>query len=165
MKKFIRQYAAFNVWANERISGAIDKLTDEQFNQPLKSSFPTIRETLIHVLQAQDIWLERFKGTSPTSWPEFTGTKDELIMGLLKSSKAVEEKAKGYNKKKLKEEVHYTTLKGISGESEIYQMLAHVINHGTYHRGQLVTMLRNVGVTEIPATDLIAFFRGSAAKK
>ena len=167
MKKFIRDYVEFNVWANERICAAVSALTDEQLNQQMKSSFPTIRETLLHIWDAQDIWMERFDGRSPTAWPpeKFNGTAEELTSGLINSSKALLKKVKGYNKKELKEKVSYTTLKGNSGISPVFEMFAHVVNHGTYHRGQLVTMMRDVGVIEIPATDLIAFFRDKANSK
>ncbi|MGB3075794.1 MAG: DinB family protein, partial [Chitinophagales bacterium] len=97
----------------------------------------------------------------PSTWPKvpFAGTKEELTAGLMASSKALEAKAISYDKKQLNQEVSYKTLKGITGISPVYQILMHVSNHGTYHRGQLVTMLREAGKTEIPATDLIAFYR------
>ena len=164
MKKFLYDYVAFNTWANNRMCDAAAKLTEEQLTQEMKSSFPSIRATMLHIMEAQDIWLERFDGHSPSSWPTFTGTSADLIEGLRKSSKALEAKVKSYDKKGLKKEVSYITLKGIAGNSQVYQMFAHVANHGTYHRGQLITMFRTVGVSELPATDLIAFFREKKAK-
>lgn len=161
MKKLVREYATFNTWANDRICSEIILLTNEELHQEMKSSFKSIRETVLHIWDAQDIWLERFEGTSPTKWPSasFNGSKIELIDGLMASSEALEAKAFEYGKQQLKKKVNYTTMKGISGTSPLYQMLLHVVNHGTYHRGQLVTMLREAGKTEIPATDLIAFYR------
>lgn len=161
MKKLIRDYAAFNTWANDRICSEVILLTEEEFLLEMKSSFKNIRETLLHIWDAQDIWLERFDGTSPSKWPSasFNGSKIELIDGLMASSEALEARAYEYDKQQLKKKVNYTTMKGNNGTSPLYQMLLHVVNHGTYHRGQLVTMLREVGKTEIPATDLIAFYR------
>ena len=132
---------------------AAAKLTEEQLTQEMKSSFPSIRATMLHIMEAQDIWLERFDGHSPSSWPTFTGTSADLIEGLRKSSKALEAKVKSYDKKGLKKEVSYITLKGIAGNSQVYQMFAHVANHGTYHRGQLINMLRQLGTDKVPQTD------------
>lgn len=165
MKKFICDYVSFNAWATNIICNVVETLSDEQFNREVKSSFPSIRETLLHVRDSQDIWLKRFDGISPKEWPSFNGTREELTAALRKSCDALEEKVFSYDKKQLKQEVAYTTLKGISGNSPRYQMFAHVVNHGTYHRGQLVTMFREVGVTEIPGTDLITFFREQVSVK
>jgi uncharacterized damage-inducible protein DinB len=161
MKKFIRDYTDFNLWANERMGRVIVSLSEEQMNMPMKSSFPTIRETILHIWSAQDIWLERFDGVSPTSWPMagFLGSKEELVDKWIESSIKLKEKVRNYSKSDLKKEVAYTTLKGISGKSTVFEMFAHVCNHGTYHRGQLITMFRVAGLTEAPATDIIAFFR------
>ncbi len=160
MKEMIRNYVAFNTWANERISGEIITLTDEQLLQEMKSSFKNISETMQHIWNAQNIWLERLKGNSPAQWPAvaFDGTKEALTAGLMASSHALEERAADYGKKQLREEISYKTLNGTEGRSSVYKILMHVVNHGTYHRGQLVTMLRQAGKTEIPSTDLIAFF-------
>jgi uncharacterized damage-inducible protein DinB len=64
-----------------------------------------------------------------------------------------------YSEEELQAGVNYTTMKGNSGNAPRYQMFMHVINHGTYHRGQLITMLRLVGLSELPASDLIAYYR------
>lgn len=161
MKKLIRNYVSFNAWANERICSEVMMLKEDELQQEIKSSFRNIRETLLHIWDAQEIWMERFDGTSPARWPSasFKGNRDDLIDGLMASSQALESKVHGYSKLQLKAKVSYTTMKGNNGNSPLYQMLMHVVNHGTYHRGQLVTMLRELGKTEIPATDLMAFYR------
>ncbi len=139
----------------------ISTLTEHQFIQELESSFPSIRHTLLHIWDAQDIWLERLNGRSPQTWPSasFKGTKDELIGRTLNSSTLIIEKVRRYSEEELQAGVNYTTMKGNSGNAPRYQMFMHVINHGTYHRGQLITMLRLVGLSELPASDLIAYYR------
>ncbi|MBA3648219.1 MAG: DinB family protein [Chitinophagales bacterium] len=161
MKKFIKEYVAYNFWANKRLCDIIDALNDEQLNKEMVSSFPTIKKMLLHIWDAQDIWMERFDGLSPATWPssDFNGSKKDLIAGVLKSSELLNQKVLNYSKKDLKQEVAYTTMKGNSGKSPVYEMLAHVVNHGSYHRGQLISMLRAAGITDLPATDLIAYLR------
>ncbi len=161
MKKFILEYTAFNVWANERICSVAEKLSNEEMNQEIISSFPSIKKTLLHIWDAQLIWLKRLQGISLDAFPSqsFTGTNTELITGIIETSKQLHELAESFDDATLESVRKYATLKGGIVTSATYQVLAHVVNHGTYHRGQLITMLRQCGVTEIPQLDLIYFYR------
>jgi uncharacterized damage-inducible protein DinB len=161
MQNFIREYAAFNLWANERICSVTEELTDEQMTQEIPSSFSSIQKTLLHIWDAQLIWINRIEGVSLKEFPSknFSGTKKGIIDGLLSSSQKLKDLANSNDEEVLTSIKKYATLKGAIVTSALYQVFAHVCNHGTYHRGQLVTMLRQVGVTEIPSTDLIYFYR------
>jgi uncharacterized damage-inducible protein DinB len=161
MKKFITEYAAFNTWANERLCEVAAKLNDEQMNQEINSSFSSIKKTLLHIWDAQLIWIKRLEGVSLSSFPSqsFTGSDADLIAGILETSKQLQALAESFDEDALNMVRKYSTLKGGIVTSATYQVLSHVINHSTYHRGQLVTMLRQAGVTEIPSTDLIYFYR------
>lgn len=64
-----------------------------------------------------------------------------------------------FGEEQLDETVNYHTLKGDAFESFRWQMIQHCVNHSSYHRGQLITMMRQVGATSIPNTDMIAFYR------
>lgn len=161
MKKLIGEYASYNVWANKRICSVIDSLSDEKFQREVVSSFPSIQKTLLHMWVAQLIWIKRFEGLSlsVSSSEEFQGTREDIVNGFISTSKKLEGMADAFTKEDLRQIRKYTTLKSGSAISAQYQMLIHVFNHNTYHRGQLVTMLRQVGITELPQTDLIFFFR------
>lgn len=161
MKKFITEYAAYNLWANEHICTVVSVLSDEQFNQVMESSFATIRETMLHVWGAQELWARRIEGVSPTAMPTdgFQGSKQEVIDGLLSASRKMVALAEAADEETLTEVKKYATLKGGIVTSSLYQVFAHVFNHSTYHRGQLVTMFRQAGVIQIPATDLIFYYR------
>ncbi len=161
MKKFIREYAAYNLWANEKICSVISSLNDEQLSREIVSSFPSIKKTLLHVWGAQVIWIRRLEGVSTATFPtqDFTGTKEEMFEGMISSSAKLKEMTDGFTKGDLKEVKKYSTLKGGIVTSARYQVLAHVFNHSTYHRGQLVTMLRQTGVSELATMDLIFFYR------
>src|SRR5271169_2645245 len=66
-KTDVETFYAYNSWANERMFGALAKLSEQQFTEPVQSSFPSIRETVFHILFAEWLWLKRWQGTSPRS--------------------------------------------------------------------------------------------------
>jgi uncharacterized damage-inducible protein DinB len=74
----LRTLFEYNSWANHRTLSAAEKLTAEQFTQPIRSSFSSVRDTLAHVCGAEWVWLERFQGRSPSALPyagEFQNAK------------------------------------------------------------------------------------------
>ena len=155
----------YNRWANDRILEVARGLSEEEVERDLGSSFPSIRATLAHMLSAEWIWLARWKGTSPTAppadwdlstvaaiesrWREIHGERAELLASLDDDS--------------LKAGLTYRNLKGDVFTNPLWQLLRHVINHATYHRGQLTTMLRQVGATPT-STDLVNYYRESGSQ-
>jgi uncharacterized damage-inducible protein DinB len=161
MKKLIEEYTGYNHWANQRLVTVLEKLSDEMLEKEISSSFSSIKKTLLHVIGAQEIWIRRMEGVSPGAFPTdgFSGTVRDLLDLLLAGSLRLKQLAQAADEAQLLAEKKYATLKGGIVTSTLYQVLAHVVNHGTYHRGQLVTLFRQVGVTDIPAFDLIFFYR------
>lgn len=156
----IRQLYAYDRWASARILAAAETLSDEAFQKDLGSSFPSVRDTLVHILSANWVWLSRWQGTSPRSMPEAwtTSTMPEVRMRW----REIEAQQQAYLARLLEPEldrvVRYTNLAGTPYAEPLWQLLRHVVNHATYHRGQLTTMLRQLGAAP-PATDLIEYFR------
>jgi uncharacterized damage-inducible protein DinB len=156
----MRELFAFNAWANHRILGATEALAKEQFTKELGSSFSSVRDTLVHVWGVEWIWLERLQGRSPEVFPSAKDFPD------LASSRArwteVEKNWLAYvsrlDEAELGEEVDYKTLSFGPSRSPRWQVLQHVVNHGSYHRGQVTTMLRQLGAKGV-GTDLILFYR------
>ena len=150
----------YNAWANHRQLNAASALTPEQFIEPLGSSFSSVRDTLAHICGAEWIWLERFQGRSPSSLPDTTQFKDvaslrahwdELEGRLLKFVRELKQTD-------LDRVFEYKTLKFGVYKNPLWQSMQHVVNHGTYHRGQITTMLRQHGAQPI-LTDLMHFYR------
>ena len=166
MKQFISEYASFNIWANERICSVVEKVSEEQLSKEIISSFPSIKQTLLHLWDAQLIWIRRLEGISPTSFPSqnFSGTRQDIIEGIISTSNKLKDLADNLDEELFHHVRKYSTLRGGIVTSATYQVFAHVFNHSTYHRGQLVTMLRQAGVSEIPQTDLIYFYRELRSK-
>ena len=161
MKELLMQYAAFNVWANKKLIDAILQLSDAQQQQEITSSFPGIYKTLMHIWDAESIWWQRMNLQENFFRPssQLTTIITELADGLDAQSKQWKEWVSAADEIALHHVFAYRNIKGEPFESQVWQVLQHLFNHGTYHRGQLVTMLRQVGITTIPATDFIAFTR------
>lgn len=153
----IRQLFEFNAWANARILDAASRLSAEDFTRPLGNSFPSVRDTLVHVLFAEWVWLRRWLGESPRRAPwessEFADVA-ALRAELERVERERDEFVAGLSDDELKTVVAYTNVKGQEWRYPLGRMLQHVVNHSTYHRGQVVTMLRQMGA-EAPSTDLL----------
>ena len=161
MKELLQQYAAYNVWANKQMTDCISNLTDDQINREITSSFSSIYKTLLHMWFAEDIWYQRLKLVEqPVSNVDaFTGDFYELIKKSQEQSTKLADWVNAATEVQLQHVFAYHNLKKEHFKNPVYQTLLHVFNHGSYHRGQLVTMLRQLGVDKIPATDLTVFIR------
>ena len=161
MKKILVQYAAYNVWANQRVTDCINNLTDQQINQEINSSFKSIYATLIHLWDVESIWWQRVKLQEQQEWPgiSFEGSILELCNNLLKQSRQWKEWIDIATDATLEHEFIYRNSKKEQFKQPVYEAVLHLFNHQTFHRGQLITMLRQVGLEQIPNTDLISFLR------
>jgi len=178
----IQTLYAYNRWANERLFVALEKTSEHQFTAQVQSSFPSIRETVLHILFAEWLWLKRWQGNSPRSTlanPDASlATWDTLSPGgkptvkelstvrMLKSfadsiDKERQEFLDGIDENRLHANLQYTDMAGKPFVLPLVQLMQHVVNHGTYHRGQVTTMLRQVGA-EAASLDMLFFFREGA---
>ena len=156
----IHQLFDYNAWANRRLLDAAEKLSPEQFVQRIESSFPSVRDTLAHIYGAEWIWLERFQGRSPSGLPaaaEFTDV-NTLRQHWLQHEERLLDFVRGLAQADLDRDFEYKTLKFGMYRNPLWQSMLHVVNHGTYHRGQVTTMLRQLGAQPI-LTDLMHFYR------
>ncbi len=156
----IRRLYDYTDWANDRILEAIQGLSEEQFTRPLVSSFPSIRDTLSHIASAEWIWLRRWMGESPLTIPEWMNAPSLAL--LTDQMHRISSDREGYLAAlaagTIGSTLHYRSIKGDPFAMPLEQTLIHCANHSTYHRGQLVTMLRQVGAAA-PATDYTLFIR------
>ena len=159
----LRELFAYNRWANHRILDAAAKLSAEALDRDLGSSFPSVRATLAHILGSEWLWLCRWKGTSPTGVPDTwdLSTLDGIRARWAEVEREQQEFIDALGEEDLRRAVSYRNLKGEPFTNTMAQMLRHVVNHSTYHRGQVITMLRQLGA-ETVSTDLIAYYREHA---
>jgi uncharacterized damage-inducible protein DinB len=159
----VRTLYAYNSWANRRVLDACSPLSAAQLTQNLHSSFPSVRDTLAHIMLAEWLWLERWQGRSPafppSDFPDLASVRNrwQKIDGDLNAF------IQQLSAPDLDRVVEYKNTKGTAFSNPMRQMLQHLVNHGTYHRGQVTTMLRQLGAT--PATtDLIAYYREQSGR-
>ena len=147
---------AYHRWATERTLLAAEKLSDAQFTAPIASSFPGVRDTLVHVFGADRAWLGRVAGESPERGnPADFPTLESLRGPWLGVLDAWPERVRGINRDAA---ITYRSFTGETFTSSLEQIVRQVVNHGTYHQGQITTMLRQLGA-ETVNTDMITYFR------
>ena len=161
MKELLQQLATYNIWANQRILEVILPLSEEKQKQELPSSFKSLYHTVLHMWSAENIWWQRMKLQERITKPfdTFKGTMDELANELLQQNRQWQEWVNNATDAALDHVFQYQNFQNEQFKQPIYQMLLHVFNHGTYHRGQLINMLRQLGTEKLPATDFIVWSR------
>ena len=149
----------YDRWANDLVFGSASKLTAEQFTRDLHSSHRSVRDTLAHILAAEWIWLKRWLGTSPKSlfdpaeFPDIASLSVKLREVEQDQIKFIETLRDG----SLAEVIAYTNTKGERWEYPLGHLMQHVVNHSSYHRGQVTTMLRQLGA-DVASVDLLYYF-------
>ena len=157
----LKAICAFNLWANTELVNWLKTKPLELMERETPSSFPTISDTLIHIWGAEAIWLERLQKvpTLPFLSFRFKGTVADVFEGILKNSAAFETYVNGLTEAELHEICPFKLLNGTEDSQMRLHMIQHCMNHSTYHRGQIVTMARNFGLTDPPGTDFIKYLR------
>lgn len=157
--KDVRYLFGYTEWANHLLLDAVAQLNEEQLHRDVQISHRSAFSTLVHMMAAEWIWLERWLGTSPRTmlsadsfanlddirvrWSEIEGTRRVFLEGL---SDAV-----------LNGDLNYTNTKDQAFSYPLVRVMQHVINHATLHRGQVVSIVRQMGGVP-PATDLLFYF-------
>ncbi len=149
----------YNRWANGRTLEAAEKLDPEAFVRDLRNSFSSVRDTLAHILGAEWIWLCRWQGESPKK--PLAAAEFPTVSRLRERFSAVDHERgvflAGLTEARLPQALTYKDLAGNPYRLPLVAVLQHVVNHGTYHRGQITTMLRQLGAAPV-ATDMSRFF-------
>lgn len=160
-KQYFIEVAEYNIWANNIVLSWLDNITDEQWSKHVESSFNSIAETVLHIVSAESVWLERLNKVESPIWLQsaFKVTKDETTALWKKTSTGLKKFIDGFNESAMMDKLVFKRLNGDRYEMPHYQVFAHLFNHSTYHRGQLVTMLRQVGFTNVGSTDMLGFYR------
>jgi uncharacterized damage-inducible protein DinB len=158
----VRELFAYTGWANALVFEAAAELSAEQLRHSVASSFPSVGGTLAHIVGAEWVWLRRWQGESPGGLPEWLAKPD--LAELRNRLSSVEEEREGLvvslSDADLHRVVPYRTLSGQPFSDPLGSLMRHVVNHSTYHRGQVATQLRQLGFKP-PSTDLIFFLRQS----
>lgn len=161
MKQLLTAYANYELWANEQMLAVVLDLTEEQQKQEIPSSFPSIHKTCSHMWDASRIWWQRLQHEKNIMGPTINSNYPikEVVDNMLKQNKLWADWVGNASEADINAVLDYQNMKGDPFSQPMREILLHLTNHGTYHRGQLVTMLRQVGVEKIPQTDYILYSR------
>jgi uncharacterized damage-inducible protein DinB len=154
------------IWVNEIIWRWIAQLDEEQWTRTIPSSFNSIQQTTLHLVSAEKIWLDFWQNVpNPTFLSqEFNGTKQELIAIWMKTSSRLRKFIDNHPEEDYAKPILFK-VKSENWQLKFWQTFSHFINHATYHRGQLVTLLRQVGFTDFSSTDLATFYKKRLTKE
>ncbi|HLG34297.1 MAG TPA: DinB family protein [Bacteroidia bacterium] len=160
MKELLLNYAKYNLWANQRVCDFLAEVEEEKLNREIVSSFTSLRKTVFHVYGAQALWLKRLGGESPSVFPAYESkSSSETLQLLIETSQQLIAYVESRSEEQLMEMLDYKNVAGQPFTNCIRDIIQHVVNHATYHRGQVITMLRQVGYTKLFPTDYVAFCR------
>jgi len=152
----IKQQAAYNTWANQQLANWLRQATKEQWHHPIESSFKTLDLTVRHLWNAEHGWLTTLKNQPWQVAIEENQSlaSDDLLQGFLKTSRDFQQFVDKLT------EVQLDETRNLGRDAKtvtLIDIIHHVFNHATYHRGQLITMGRQAGLSDPPRTDYIYF--------
>jgi uncharacterized damage-inducible protein DinB len=167
----IRNLFAYTEWANGLAMDAAAVLSDADLRRDVSISHQSIFGTLTHMAGAEWIWLERWYGRSPAkaeAWSMWTtescgdlGVLNDRWQGLVdRRTRFISE----LDEERLAAELPFKLLSGDPSSMRLVDQMHHVANHATMHRGQIVGMIRQLGI-DPPSTDLLFYLRREISPK
>ena len=164
-REHILRLYAYHHWAEDRLLDAFAPITAAQLDRQWGGSFGTGRALLRHVVGVDRVWCDRWSGTSPEAAPEYPAshTGKDFRAEWEKIKKDQDRFLQGLSRERLGSQLTYVNLKGETWTYPVADVLVHVANHGTYHRGQLAHLLRDLGQAP-PSTDYLDFLDGKRSR-
>ena len=162
MKAHLQRMALYNRWANGRLYDAVSTLSPSALAAPRSGFFPSLLKTLNHLLVGDTIWLGRLDGGGSPGITSLDQILHTDFAALRAARSALDERiiafVDGLPPARLEEDLIYRTTAGEPMQTQVGQVLAHVFNHQTHHRGQAHAMLSDANIAP-PSLDLILFLR------
>jgi uncharacterized damage-inducible protein DinB len=146
----------YNYWARDRQLQSCAGLTEEQFLRPLGNSFPSLRDTLTHLVAVEWLWLERWRGQAPRTLlaPAEFPTLAALSQRWQMVERAMREYLAGLSEEALECPLTCIGTRGQAWTYPLWRMITHLLHHQSYHRGQVTALLRQLGV-QPPKVDFL----------
>jgi uncharacterized damage-inducible protein DinB len=158
----LQDMLAYSAWASRRMVEAAAQLSPDQLTRDFGTADKSVLGTLVHIFAADRIWLRRIEGHLPE---KFIGEEDYRLSVLQNDWPALQDKwrawAAGLEDEAAAADLHYRDIRGNQWTQPIWQVVLHVVNHGTHHRGQVQGFLRAMGASPAPL-DLTAYYRTRA---
>lgn len=151
-------YYEFNVWANARVVEALRSIPESDYEKEQGGGWPSLRAAFVHIAGATDAWAERFAGRDATTLPTIRElpTLDDAVRVLLAAQEKHARLLPTYDAARLAGPFSWKNLRGETKTAPFWTVVRHVVNHQTYHRGQISSMLRRLGHAP-KATDMVVW--------
>jgi uncharacterized damage-inducible protein DinB len=155
----------YHYWARDRMYEVLDPLKKEEAMRDLGGSFGSVHDTVAHLYAAEIVWYSRWQGESPMSlitgaaFPDLAAVRVAWLEHESKMRTFVDE----LGEPGVERIFEFKMFSGQPAASPFWQMLQHLVNHGSYHRGQVTTKLRQLGAQPAKSQDMIAFYRTRGA--
>ncbi len=157
--ELLAQHLEYSNWATQQVLGAVQSLSAEALQADRGNSFGGIFDTLLHIFRADRIWHSRFLGIPNVGFAQPEDEKltlESLAAAWPQYPQGLATWVRAQSNESLTGDLHWINLKGEPKSEKKYKALLHVVNHGTYHRGQVITMLKQAG-GPVVATDLVYY--------
>jgi uncharacterized damage-inducible protein DinB len=166
IKDYIRQAYDYTYWANHRYFAVAEGLTEEQLHRMLGHSWGDVHGTLVHMMSSEWVWFQRWHGTTPKGHLD---KADYPTLAVLKKRWAeIEAEMRAYieaqSDESLQAPIRYTNFRGETFHVPLWEMLAHIANHETHHRGELAAMYALMDVSH-PEDEMIQYFLNASGQK
>lgn len=143
MLEYIQTLYDYHYWSNQRILDTVEQISETQLNAPTQNGYASMRVTLVHTMNAEWLWRSRWQGVSPTV---ILSERDFPTLASISARWQQEEEEMRALLAPLKESdlatsFTYQDTKGVPHTLALWQMLVHVVNHGTQHRSEVAFML------------------------
>lgn len=161
LETLLKDYVAYNLWANAITVEWLKTKPLELMLREVPSSFPSLHQTLLHIWGAEKAWLERLRQVPPEPFlsQTFNGTTEDVFDGILKISEQFKSYVHALPDASFSEICYFRLLNSTEDSRPRHLMIHHCMNHSTYHRGQIVTIARNLELTAPPSTDFMRYVR------
>jgi len=166
IKEYIRQVYDYSYWANRRYFTVAEGLTDGQLHRMQGYSWGDVHAMFVHMLSSEWVWLQRWHGTNPKGHLN----KDDFptLASVRERWDKIEAEMRGFiesqTEASLEAKIAYSNFSGETFSVPLYQMLMHVANHETHHRGELAAMFALMNVPH-PEEEVIQYFLNASGQK
>ncbi len=166
LKDYLSALYDYTYWANHRYFSVAEGLTDEQLRKTQGHSWGDVHAVLVHMMSSEWAWLQRWHGTSPKSHLN----KDDFptLASLKERWSGMEAEMRGFleaqTEESLESVITYSNFAGETFHVPLWQMLMHVANHETHHRGELAAMFALMNVAH-PEEEVIQYFLNLSGQK
>lgn len=158
LASLIKDYAAYNCWANTQIVNWLKIKPAYLLDKEVPSSFPSLRETVHHIWSMQEWWLGSLKQLQPVGHSSVAASSStDLFEGILHQSEALSNYVQSLTRSDLQDKCEFQFPPMGEFTRQSFEIIQHCLNHSTYHRGQIVSIARNLGLNDAPSTDYMFY--------